>query len=504
MRINKYILQNILSYINSKTKLKLIKFNKKLMSKLEITLYTYQKEYFNSIVTETLLENKKFLKTKFDEKTLNKLISEFEKDKTGIYENEIIFEKMTDLKIYYDLIEIDKISNLTELILDNRINDMKLPCDNLVNLEKLYLCDVKNIKLISEHSNIFFNKLKYLYLDNVTFEDGQSVKVNMNNLMYLDLRIYDLYDDYEEDKDEYYQSFGSLGNLMKIFNFDFLSIYSEEIFYDENHYNIKIFKGFPKKLFNNAIMNKLNYFYFEINKEFILGHHEGKVKYKHKYFFSKSNSNKYIFETNFITVYEDERAGNDYELIQQEYRLCNNGNYNNYNFIDKDLIINKGICKQQYDYFFKGKFSDKDLNVNSFRILDNDLDEYGDEIYSLFLLNQLKDNNNKLEILEFDYLNIYKEPNFFENLKKLKKLRAFRVNKNFLLTETKLVKLLKCLSECKYLLLIDISFEIEEQDRPKFNKNLKNEIYKLFPDMLFLKNDKKINLKWENKNPLIK
>ena len=168
------------------------------------------------------------------------------------------------------------------------------------------------------------------------------------------------------------------------------------------------------------------------------------------------------------------------------------------------MIINKGICKQKYDYFFKGKFSDKDLNVNSFRILDNDLDEDGYEIYSLFLLNQFKDNNNKLEILEFDYLNIYKEPNFFENLKKLKKLRAFRVNKNFLLTETKLVKLLKCLSECKYLLLIDISFEIEEQDRPKVNKNLKNEIYKLFPDMLFLKNDKKINLKWENKNPLIK
>ena len=75
MRINKYILQIIFSYIKSKTKLKIIKFNKKLMSKLDITLYIYQKHYFYSIVTETLLENKNFLKRKFDEKTLDKLIS---------------------------------------------------------------------------------------------------------------------------------------------------------------------------------------------------------------------------------------------------------------------------------------------------------------------------------------------------------------------------------------------------------------------------------------------
>ena len=495
MRINKYILQIIFSYIKSKTKLKIIKFNKKLMSKLDITLYIYQKHYFYSIVTETLLENKNFLKKKFDEKTLDKLISEFENDKTGIYENEneIIFEKMTDLKIYYDLIETDKISNLTELILDN-INSMKLPCDNLINLEKLYLCDVKNIKFISEHSNISLNKLKYIYLDNVIFENDQNIKVTMNDLIYLDLRIY-----YMEDN-EYYQSFENLGYLINIFNFDFLAIYSKEIFYDEKQYNIKKFKGFPKKIFNNTIINKLNYFNFEIKKEFI---REGSEGYTHKYIFSKSKSNKYIFETYFKTESYDDFMGRVYELIQQEYRLCNNRNYNKYYFIDKDMIINKGMCDEHDDYLFKGNFSDKDLNVNSFRILDNDLDHDEYEMYFLSLLNQFKVNNN-LEILEFDYLDIYKQLNFIENLSKCKKLRVFRVNKNFLLNENKLVKILKCLSECKYLLLINISFEIEDERRPKFNKNLKNEIYKLFPDMIFIKDDKKISMKWKNKKSLIK
>ena len=499
MRINKYILQIIFSYTKPKTKLKLINFNKKLMSKLDITLQTYQKQYFYSIVTETLLANKNFLKKKFNEKTLDKLISEFENDKTSIYENEneIIFEKMTDLKIYYDLIETDKISNLTELILDN-INDMKLPCDNLVNLEKLYLCDVKNIKFISEHSNISLNKLKYIYLDNVTFENDQNIKVTMNNLIYLDLRIYHL-----EDDDEYYQSFENLGTLINIFNFDFLAIYSKEIFYDEKQYHINKFKGFPKKIFNNTIINKLKYFNFEIKNEFICGNHGESEKYTHKYIFSKSKSNKYIFETYFKTESDNYDFSLVYELIQQEYRLCNNINYNKYYFIDKDMIINRGMSEEEYDYLFKENFSDKDLNVNSFRILDNDLDNDKYEMYFLSLLNQFKD-NNKLEILEFDYLDIYKEFIFIENLKKCKKLRVFRVNKNFLLNENKLVKILKCLSLCKYLLLINISFEIEEERRPKFNKNLKNEIYKLFPDMIFIKNDKEITMKWKNKNPLIK
>jgi len=54
------------------------------MSKLNITLFSYQKKYFYSIITETLLENKSVLKKLFDEETLNKLVSEFENDSRHI------------------------------------------------------------------------------------------------------------------------------------------------------------------------------------------------------------------------------------------------------------------------------------------------------------------------------------------------------------------------------------------------------------------------------------
>ena len=84
ININNYLVKIILSYVKEQRKLNLIKYNKKLMSKLNISLYTYQKEYFYSIISETLLENKSALKKLFDEESLNKLVSEFENDKTGI------------------------------------------------------------------------------------------------------------------------------------------------------------------------------------------------------------------------------------------------------------------------------------------------------------------------------------------------------------------------------------------------------------------------------------
>ena len=74
--INKYILQSIFSYLNFSKQLNLVKYSKKLMSKLDITKYTYQKKYFDSIITPGLLNIPEILvKNKvFDEKTLKKLI----------------------------------------------------------------------------------------------------------------------------------------------------------------------------------------------------------------------------------------------------------------------------------------------------------------------------------------------------------------------------------------------------------------------------------------------
>ena len=69
----------------------------------------------------------------------------------------------------------------------------------------------------------------------------------------------------------------------------------------------------------------------------------------------------------------------------------------------------------------------------------------------------------------FGYLDIEQEPKFFEYLKKFKKLRIFVISKYCRLTNKQLITLLKCLSECKYLLKIDINFkqnlELNEKEK---------------------------------------
>ncbi len=80
--INKYLLKEIFSYLSEKKKLEIIKYNKEIQKKLDITIFTYQKMHFNSIVTQTILDNPLILlkEKKFDKKTLDKLISEWEEE----------------------------------------------------------------------------------------------------------------------------------------------------------------------------------------------------------------------------------------------------------------------------------------------------------------------------------------------------------------------------------------------------------------------------------------
>ena len=83
INVNKYILKNIFSYVNFKTQLNLVKHSKKFMMKLEITKNTFQKYYFNNLITPVMLENRSLLyeNNVLDKKTLVKLLSEFEKDR---------------------------------------------------------------------------------------------------------------------------------------------------------------------------------------------------------------------------------------------------------------------------------------------------------------------------------------------------------------------------------------------------------------------------------------
>ena len=97
--INKYLLKEIFSFIDSKRELNLIKYNKKLMSKLDITLYTYQKYCFLKLINPASLEDKSLMLKYnfFDKQTLNKLYADFENYKTSIYDNIDLFNKTTNI-----------------------------------------------------------------------------------------------------------------------------------------------------------------------------------------------------------------------------------------------------------------------------------------------------------------------------------------------------------------------------------------------------------------------
>ena len=81
---NKYILEKIFKHLTFTKELNILKYSKKLQSKLGITLYTYQKKYFETIITPALLNNTEILLQNniFDKKTLTKLKSDWDNETT--------------------------------------------------------------------------------------------------------------------------------------------------------------------------------------------------------------------------------------------------------------------------------------------------------------------------------------------------------------------------------------------------------------------------------------
>ena len=90
--------------------LDIIRYNKKIQSKIEITLFEYQKQYFKKIITPALLNNTEILLLNniFDESALNKLKSDWENETTPMIQEKDCFHfhqqtfdknNLTDTKI---------------------------------------------------------------------------------------------------------------------------------------------------------------------------------------------------------------------------------------------------------------------------------------------------------------------------------------------------------------------------------------------------------------------
>ena len=91
--INKYILNFIFDHLTYIRRLNTIRYNKKIQTKLEISLYTFQKKYFETIITPVLLKNSEILSQKniFNNDTLNKLILDWENESTQLIQEKDLF-----------------------------------------------------------------------------------------------------------------------------------------------------------------------------------------------------------------------------------------------------------------------------------------------------------------------------------------------------------------------------------------------------------------------------
>ena len=391
---------------------------------------------------------------------------------------------------------------LIELNISN-IKNLELPCLILFNLQTLSLEDISKLKFLNKEENISLNKLKHLYLNNISFHKENKIKMNLNNLKYLDLRIKeqdgeseDSGFDNDDNKAGFYKE-KTLEYLINIFDFEFLSIFKieqskfnneleEEEEEDEDFENENIediyqeledaFKK-PEELFDKKYLYKYDFFNLEILYEYftISGAAEFSERFIYKYLFSKTKGNKYLFKTEYIN-YEDNN-GEMSEVISKEKRYCNMINYDDYYFKDNEVAI----------------------GGNSYNSIENYIDyENVNNLYSnglIEIFKNFKKNKNKMEILAIEdlNLNIIKLNSFFMDLKKFQGLKCFYITKGLTFRDNKqFIDLLTNLSKMKSLYLI----EIEIKGELKLTKNEEKKINEKFPHISIKKGKDESHIKW--------
>ena len=530
--INKYILAHIFSYISFKKELSLIKYNKRIMKKLDITKYTYLKRYFISIINPAILENPSILLNNniFDKKAIEKLMSDWKEETTEIFDGNNFFIKITDIKIFESFKKIEKspkmkLPNLIELNLSD-LNNFEIPCVILSNLEAFSLKNMYGIKFLSNDSNISLDKLKKLYIDNISLNNqNENLKIKVDNLKYLDLRFNQIEDGKKEDNEEEngenedeekgdkaidnynyilskkysikdgFIKTNTIEDIAKIFDFNFLSVFQisqeileceEDFFPDERFKEVNEIFTKPDELFKESILKKLDYFNLEIfyRLNYYSGSTEFTQGFTNQYLFSKTKGNKYIFKTiykNAVLLSDD----SEIEYVQKELRYCNEINYNNYYYINKDVEV------WGYGEFGKEKLNCE--NINTLKIFDKK--DYGNYSDFSIILNYFKSKNKNLKIISLDYLKAKDADNLIKNIKKFIGLNCLYI-KNCLMDNKQLIKLFQNLSQLKLLFCIQITSE----NNCKFSKALKEKISKLFPNISIENNKKGSSIKWINNN----
>ena len=568
--INKYILKSIFSYLKISNQLNIVKYSKKMMSLLDITKYTYQKYYFDLIKSPAFLNFPEILKENkiFDEKTLKKLMSGWENETTEIIKESDCFHfnqrtKSKDIKnikilnIIKDAKSLKKnMPNLIELNL-SKIKNLELPCSILLNLETLSLTDISKLKFLTNENHISLQNLKHLYLNNISFNKKNKLKINVDNLKYLDLRLKEQDGDDEDcnyDNNNNTSGFykeKTIGYLIKIFNFKNLSIFDIDLNNDEeNEENEGNKKNKREKEDKGNEENEDEENEENDDNEDEENEEKEDNEDNEEYEDDLIGMDKYeSFEDAFKNPQEVFNVKNlkklnyfNFEILYEYYDVCGAAEYNDklvYKYIFYKTKEDKYVFKTLYDnihncngemfksnqkeirncekinynnYYFINKelyLSGEKLenieldyeNLKSFNITSELNDDRQDSQELINYLENIQKDNNCLETISLDILDLDKKTNLLENLKKFTELKCFYVKNNCLFKDNKqLIKLLATLSNLKSL----FSVEINIQAQLKLSKDDNKEIDKLFPDIFIQVNKKSSLIKWNNQNIIFK
>ena len=206
-----------------------------------------------------------------------------------------------------------------------------------------------------------------------------------------------------------------------------------------------------------------------------------------KYLFSKTKGNKYIFKT----VCEDfSDCGSYYCKDEEKMRLCDDVDYNNYYYSNKDIAVHGTMDQFSLD--------DKNINTIKFCDFENCLLHYGcfcpddsERDQYLYLLGDL--NCKTLKIIEITYLGEEAANDFINNIKKFLELGSLYIHECEIKNK-QLIKLFNYLSIIKSLFCIEINFN----NALNLSKKNKNKISKLFPDIAFNENNEGSSINWIN------
>ena len=205
----KYILKKIFSLIKVTKALNIIKLNKEIKEKLDISLFHYQYYYFFILFKAEKIEtiddiiNSPYLKI-FPENVKYELIIKYIEAKK-LFKNEYIYLNIKDNN-NISLIKKFKEKKFFNYIIGN-IEEQKYSEENITNYHnnilKIILKDINNIDKVLFDYNFFFDKdnnniskmnidhknIKYLYINLISFY-GKEYNISLfNNLEYLSLAL---------------------------------------------------------------------------------------------------------------------------------------------------------------------------------------------------------------------------------------------------------------------------------------------------------------------------